>query len=139
MEFSRYFERDKMFFIIFEDFIHNPEKVTRELFEFLSLPYEEVEFKIWEFSGNRIAKNAFCFKINSTIILMREKSRCNINASAKQFNKIDNFYNRVAKLTTKENNESMSIGTRKQLERYYDDSTKRLEAFLGIDLSEKWF
>lgn len=139
MDFSRYFERDKMFFIIFEDFIHNPEKVTRELFEFLSLPYEEVEFKIWEFSGNRISKNALCFKINSTIIFMREKSRCSLNASTKQFNKIDNFYNSMAKLTTKENNESMSIGTRKQLERYYDDSTRKLEDFLGIDLSEKWF
>lgn len=70
---------------------------------------------------------------------MREKSRCSLNASTKQFNKIDNFYNSMAKLTTKENNESMSIGTRKQLERYYDDSTRKLEDFLGIDLSEKWF
>ncbi len=139
MEFIEYFNRDKMFFIFFEDFIHNPKKSTRELFDFLNLQYEDLDFERREFSGNCISKNSMCFKINRKVILEREKRRCSIKASVRQFNRLDSISEKVAKLTTETNNEKMSASARRLLEKYYGDSKRKLEGFLDVDLSEKWF
>lgn len=138
-KFSRYYDKEQMYFVVFEDFIINQEKSVRELCRFLSLPYEKLDCNVWAYSGNMISKNDICFKINSRIVSVREAVRCHPRSTVQQFDMIDGIFNRVSKYTTEINKEHMDEKTRKQLESYYRESIRRLEEFLDIDLSQKWF
>lgn len=56
-----------------------------------------------------------------------------------QFERMDKVFQKVSKYTTEDNSEKMDSYTRRRLENYYGESKKRLEEFLNMDLSEKWF
>lgn len=139
LDFSKYYGRDMMKIILFEDFILSPEKCTREILDFLSLPVESINFGLCVGEGNYISKNNMCFKINSKIVSKREEIRSNPNNTMKQFERMDTVFQKVSKYTTESNSEKMDAYTRQRLEKYYGESKKRLEEFLNIDLSEKWF
>ena len=68
-----------------------------------------------------------------------ENIRCDSKSTVKRFDRINNICNKVSKFTTTINNEHMSENTKRMLEIYYQDSTRKLEEFLDIDLSQKWF
>ncbi len=139
LDFSKYYSRDLIDIVFFEDFVSSPEMYTYEIFEFLSLPYESINFDLCVGEGNCISKNNLCFKINSKIISKREEIRSNVNNSMKQFERMDTVFQKVSKYTTESNCEKMDAYTRQRLEKYYGESKKRLEEFLNMDLSEKWF
>ena len=51
----------------------------------------------------------------------------------------DALVEKVNKWTVKENNQKMSQEAKEHLKAYYDGSVRRLEEYLGIDLSQVWF
>lgn len=137
--FERYFKRDMMKFIIFEEYLNTPEGHAREIFDFLGVPYQRLDFALWKGQGDRIPKNKLCFKVNSKIRLMREEARCNPKATIKQFCIADTLVEKINKWTTMENDEKMSQRAKERLETYYDGSVRRLEEYLDMDLSQVWF
>lgn len=139
LNFIKYYDRDLIDVVFFEDFISFPEKSTYEILEFLSLPLESLNFDLRVGEGNCISKNDLCFKINDKIISKREEIRSNPNNTMIQFERMDKVFQKVSKYTTEDNSEKMDSYTRRRLENYYGESKKRLEEFLNMDLSEKWF
>ncbi len=139
MMFKKYYDIENMKFILFEDYVVNPEGCIRQILDFLLLPYEKMDFNLWEIKGDRVPKNKICFKINREMSLMFDRARRHPGATAKQFDRAYiNFLN-MCKVTTKNSNEKMSDRARKQLENYYRPSVEKLEDFLNMDLSSKWF
>lgn len=139
LKFENYFKRDMMKFIIFEEYLNDPEGNVSEILDFLDLPYQKLDFILWKGQGDRIPKNNFCFKVNGKISMMRERARCNPNATLNQFRITDALVEKVNKWTTMDNGEKMSRNSKEQLETYYSGSVRRLEEYLGIDLSQAWF
>lgn len=139
LDFTKYYGRDMIDIVFFEDFILSPKKFTYEILEFLSLPFESLNYDLRVGEGNCISKNNLCFKINSKIISKREEIRSNPNNTMRQFERMDRVFEKVSKYTTEDNSEKMDAYTRQRLEKYYGESKKRLEEFLNMDLSEKWF
>ncbi len=137
--FEHYFKRDMMKFIIFEEYLNAPEKYVREIFDFLDIPYQRLDFELWKGRGDRIPKNKFCFEVNRKISLMREEVRCNPKATLNQFRIADTLVEKVNKWTTMKNDEKMSQDAKKHLETYYGGSVRRLEQYLDTDLSQVWF
>lgn len=138
-KFEPYFKRDMMKFIIFEEYLKDPEGHMNEIFDFLDLPYQTLNFNLWKFRGDRIPKNKCCFKINRKISLIREEARCNPKATINQFRMADTLVEKLNKWTTMENDEKMSHNAKEHLESYYSGSVRRLEEYLDIDLSQVWF
>lgn len=139
LKFENYFKRDMMKFIIFEEYLNDPEGHVREIFDFLDLPYQKLDFMLWKGQGDRIPKNKICFKVNRKISLMREEARCNPKATINQFRIADALVEKVNKWTAMENDEKMSRSAKELLEAYYSGSVRRLEEYLNIDLSPVWF
>ncbi len=139
LKFEHYFKRDMMRFIIFEEYLNAPERHVREIFDFLDLPYQRLDFGLWKGKGDRIPKNKFCFEVNSKIRLIREEARCNPKATINQFRIADALVEKVNKWTTMENDEKMSRNAKERLETYYSGSVRRLEEYLDVDLSQVWF
>ena len=139
LKFENYYKKDMMKFIIFEEYLNDPEGHVREIFDFLDLPYQKLDFMLWKGQGDRIPKNKICFKINRKISLMREEARCNPKATINQFRIADALVEKVNKWTAMENDEKMSRSAKEQLVAYYSGSVRRLEEYLDIDLSPVWF
>lgn len=139
LNFEHYFKRDMMKFIIFEEYLKTTEEHAGEIFDFLDLPYQRLDFGVWKGKGDRIPKNKLCFEVNGRIRMIREEIRCNPKATLNQFRMADALVEKVNKLTTMENNEKMSCHAREQLEIYYSESVRRLEEYLDVDLSRVWF
>lgn len=139
LDFAKYYGRDMIDIVFFEDFISSPEKCTNEILKFLSLPFENLKFDLCVGEGNCVSKNNLCFKINSKIISKREEIRSNPDNTIRQFERMNTVFQKVSKYTTEFNGEKMDAYTRQRLEKYYGESKKRLEEFLDMDLSVKWF
>ncbi len=137
-EFEKYYKRENMKFIIFEQYLNEPEKIIKEIFDFLELPCERVDFNTWVGKG-KISKNRICFRINYRMNLLREYARCNPRIKLEIFQRIDKLCSKIFSLTTVGNEEKMNFSTRKALERYYKNSKDKLQEYLKMDLSEWWF
>lgn len=138
LEFLKYYNKANMKFIIFEEYIRNPEKVVNELFGFLQVPNQNINYNIWE-GGGKISKNKICFKINNKLSTLRECARCNSKVGLEIYQKIDSICDIVFEITAVSNTEKIDANIKKRLERYYRESKERLEEFLEIDLSKVWF
>lgn len=139
LKFEHYFKRDMMKFIVFEEYLNTPEEHVKEILDFLNLPYQRLDLGLWKGKGDRIPKNKLCFEVNSTIRQIREEARCNPKATLNHFRMADALVEKVNKWTVKENNQKMSQEAKEHLKAYYDGSVRRLEEYLGIDLSQVWF
>lgn len=138
LEFQKYYSKENMKFIIFEEYIRNPEKIINELFSFLQVPYKNIDYDTWE-GGGKISKNKICFKINGKLSTLREYARCNPKVRLETYQKFDSICDAIFEITSVSNTEKMDANIRKRLEKYYLESKKRLEHFLDYDLSQIWF
>ena len=139
LRFEKYYNRNMMKFIFLEDYITDPEKVVREVEEFLELPHEKLDYSIWKNKGDLVPKNKLAFKVNQSTISLREYVRSNPRFSAKQWYRVQRMSAIIRKKTSVINHEKMSNNTRRQLEKYYESSIQRLGEYLDIDLSQIWF
>lgn len=138
-EFLNYFPRENMKFIIFEEFILNPQKYITEIQEFLGIPVEELDCNIRENTGNRVSRNYGCACLNSLIVRLNFNLWTNKNCPISLYVKLKSFFDKIMKYTTLEVKSQINIKTQKICEQFYREDKEELEKFLKKDLSMLWY
>ena len=139
LRFEKYYNRDMMKFIFLEEYIADPEKVVREIEEFLELPHEKLDYSIWKNKGDLLPKNKMGFKVNQSFNMLEEYVKSNPRFSVEQWQRVHRMSVIIRSKTSVINHEKMSNHTRRKLEKYYEGSIQRLGEYLDIDLSQIWF
>lgn len=133
-EYLKYFKLEQMHFILFEDFIANPQKVINETQEFLGLQPRKIYFFKRSNMDQGISKNLFCRLINKNISIWMNK--CNsYPCIMKAF---FNLRNICYKHTLISSDMTMNSKTEDLLKKHYQDTKRYVESLLQRDLSQVW-
>lgn len=138
-QFLQYFPKENMHFIIFEDYISNPQKTVRELVEFLGFEYKEMDYSIIENKGNRVSKIIFCLIMNGWLTKLDYLLRTNKHIPIVVYKELTGFIERIRHYSTCENNDQMSKRSYQRCKYFFKEDKKALEIFLQRDLSKIWF
>jgi len=140
----KYFPRENMKFIVFEEFIKDPKKSCEEIYEFLGLKKQKgIDYTVKANSGNRSPRNIYSIKFGHFWINSCWKwITGNLPyISETVCNRIDKIYWKMFDLISKKDEKKylMNDMLRKRLENYYREDKERLEILLGRDLTDLWY
>ncbi len=138
-EFMNYFPHENMKFIIFEEFILNPQKYIIEIQNFLGIPIERLNCNVKENEGNRVSRNYGCAYLNALIISLNFQLWTNKDFPISLYMKWKIFLDKIMQYTTVEIRSQMNHRTQKICEQFYREDKEELEKFLKKDLSQLWF
>lgn len=137
-EYSRYYNRDQMKFILFEDFISDPENVVREIEEFIGLESRKLNCRLHKNEGGGVInRNYLSANINYLLTEMRRVME--LRGDLENRRRLGIVQEKLLRFTLVQNNEKMLKKTEKALERYYKPTKDYVEQLLNRDLSEIWF
>ena len=123
--------------IFFEELIREPEKILREVQEFIGVkPIEDLTLPHSN-TGKKVSKNYFCARVNGK--LHRKSLYYKENGTDRQrmrFRKLRDF---IWKFTLIENDEKISEENRKVLMDYYKDSIQEVERIAERSLRGLWY
>lgn len=136
-EFLNYYDRDSIKIIFFEEIIREPERVLKEIQEFigvkpindLSLPHSN--------TGKRVSKNYFSARVNGK--LHRKSLYYKENGTERQRNRFRKLRNFIWKYTLIENEEKISAEDKEILMNYYKDSIQEVEKIANRNLKGLWY
>ena len=141
--FTELWPAEKLKFILFEDYARDPEKILRELLDFIGADwYSGIDMSLKSNAGDRMPR--------STVSILRMKAvktLLNLYFHAVPFVSYDfclkamDLFQRLEKPLTKTYAKCppMSDRTKRLLERFYNDDTRKLEQLLGRSLDDVWF
>lgn len=143
--FMQHFKKENMKFIIFEEFIKDPEKISKEIYEFLNISVDNnIEYKVKSNESKEFnITSASKIKLFGVLHNLR-----NIFASLELYNKypiinrkIDQLYYKIkTESRIKSNNKScINEKTRILLENYYRKDKNKLKKLMDKDLDSLWF
>lgn len=139
-EYLKYFPKENMKFIIFEDFIKNQEQTCKELFKFLEIGNDKhIRYNIKTNEGNYKVKNIFLIYIYVYLgklltYLTEIQYLPNTSILKKLKDILFNF-----SIENDRDKSPMTEKTRHILENYYRKDKENLEKLLNRDLSDIWF
>ena len=143
-EYLRYFPRENMKFVFFEEFVRDEELVTKDILDFLHIPQDpEMTFNVKSNETNFRAASPFRSKIMyllqgtyyTTFEFLNMKRFC-----PGFFRNFMAFYDwTMDKCTRPEtDNSKMLPSTRKLLNRYYRSQIRQVEELAGRSVPERW-
>ena len=143
-EYLRYFPRENMKFVFFEEFVRDEELVTKDILDFLHIPQDpEMTFNVKSNETNFRAASPFRSKIMyllqgtyyMTFEFLNMKRFC-----PGFFRNFMAFYDwTMDKCTRPEtDNSKMLPSTRKLLNRYYRNQIRQVEELAGRNVPERW-
>lgn len=133
-EYLKYYKLDQMHFILFEDFISEPQTVINGLKDFLGIKQQKINRVMIVNADFGISKNWICRMINKRVNYCLNK--CNNLFLKGMFYKLQN---KCYTFTLVENKASMSKKTENILRKHYEDTVQSIEKLLQRDLSQVWF
>lgn len=136
-QFLKYYPKENMKFIIFEEFIKNKKDYIDDICNFLDI--NKMPF-IQENTHANIGNTVACNKLANWLLFFIRNIEDNIipYMNNDYLNK-SNFYNYLVEkfsITTKQH---IDFKTRQDLELYFSKSVRKLELFLHKDLSTLWY
>lgn len=141
--YMKYFRASNIKFVIFEEFIKDQERYTREIFDFLGVDCNyPINYKVKANEGNRKCKNkvyAEGVKIIDQVLwqwLLPRVSYENTPTLMKFYNKLFKIFTVTVKTREKH---LVAEDARRILEDYYRQDKERLELCIDRDLSDLWF
>lgn len=143
-EYLRYFPRENMKFVFFEEFVRDEELVTKDILDFLHIPQDpEMTFNVKSNETNFRAASPFRSKIMyllqgtyyATFEFLNLKRSC-----PGFFRNFMTFYDWTTdKCTRPETDTSKMLpSTRKLLNRYYRNQIRQVEELAGRNVPERW-
>lgn len=143
--FMKYFKKENMKFIIFEEFVKNPEKISKEIYEFLNIPIDtNIEYKVNSnkgkevtiVSGNKIKLFGILHNIRKTFADLELYNRYPFISK-----QIDKLYYKMKKQSRIRSQKQSFINrkTRILLENYYREDKNKLEKLIQKNLDILWF
>lgn len=142
-EYLKYFKPENLHFIIFEEYIKNPRKSYKELFEFLDIELlKEINYEIKANEGKRQPRNEICMLMNEMCTeLWREHLRNDSLNAIKTDNillKLRDFmwdvFSKPVEIKSK-----LDDSVKEILQNYYREDIKKLEKIIGKELGELWY
>ena len=141
--FLKYFPKENIKFIIFEEFAKNQEKTCKEILEFIGAEEDNnVDYMIRANEGNRAPKSSFSIVCMKAWKKLRHYYYKYIPFISYEFSAgVMNMGEKIEKALTKplEDKSKMDDDTRKILENFYRKDKEAVEKVTGKDLSEIWF
>lgn len=136
-EYLKYFSKDSIKIIFFEEIIREPERILSEIQEFIGVePVKELELPHSN-TGKRVSKNYFCARVNAKLHKRSLKYKeSGTERQRKRFRKIRNF---IWKYTLIDNDEKISMEEKKILMDYYHNSIQEVEKIEGRSLKGIWY
>lgn len=136
-EYLKYYGKEKIKIVVFEEFIKNPTDVMNEIQEFVGV--DKIEYGELPHSneGKTVSRNYFSALINRH--LYRKDNALRYVKSAKIKKRHEERKAKLHSYTLIENNEKMLPESKQLLEEYYKDSIHRLEVFMDKSLEGIWY
>lgn len=143
-EYLRYFPRENMKFIFFEEFVRDEELVTKDILDFLHIPQDpEMTFNVKSNETNFRAASPFRSKIMyllqgtyyTTFEFLNMKRFC-----PGFFRNFMAFYDWTMDQCTRPETDTSKMlpSTRKLLNRYYRNQIRQVEELAGRNVPERW-
>lgn len=136
-EYLQFWKKEDIKIIFFEEIIKEPERILKEVQEFIGvkpIPLKELPYSN---PGKQVARNYLSARINGKLHLMAVKNKKEANPEKKRrFRKMRWF---VQKYTLVDNNEKISAVDYKKLYEYYKDSIQEIENITGKSLKGIWY
>ena len=136
-EFLQYYDKDSIKLLFFEEIIKEPERILREVQEFLGVePIDGLTLPHTN-SGKQVSRNYFCARVNGR--LHKKTLYYKENGTDKQRNRFRNIRNFIWKFTLIDNDEKIAAVDKEVLMDYYKDSIKEVEEIAGRSLKGIWY
>lgn len=143
-EYLRYFSRENMKFVFFEEFVRDEELVTKDILDFLHIPQDpEMTFNVKSNETNFRAASPFRSKIMyllqgtyyTTFEFLNMKRFC-----PGFFRNFMAFYDWTMDQCTRPETDTSKMlpSTRKLLNRYYRNQIRQVEELAGRNVPERW-
>ena len=137
------FGKENVHICLFEDFINNKEKYSKQMFDFIGVNYQNINYDVHVNKGNRIPKNKYTIKLNSFCInyLWKDIVIAKFPFISNNFSKIcNNLVWRCPVVFSKENTNTAQISdyAERMITLYYYDMIKELSEILNTNLFQKW-
>ncbi len=143
-EYLRYFPRENMKFVFFEEFVRDEERITKDILDFLQIPQDpDMTWNVKSNETNFRAASPFRSKIMyllqgtyyATFEFLNLKRSC-----PGFFRNFMTFYDWTTdKCTRPETDTSKMLpSTRKLLNRYYQSQIRQVEELAGRSVPERW-
>lgn len=140
-EYYNYFPKNNIKVVLFEDFILNPEAVTKELFDFLEVDRNAtINYNITANEGNLVPRNInSIYSCEMLCQLMHQLYRLNSNYLDGYVVRMQELVQRKILFAQETDKSKMSNEAKMLLEEYYSEDKKQLESLLKKDLKDIWF
>lgn len=136
-EFLKYFDKENVKVIIFEEFIRDPKAIMDDIQEFVGANPIEYGKLPHSNEGKSVSKNYICARINR--YLYRRDRELRYEKSAEEKKRHEARKAKIHKHTLIDNDEKMLPESKAVLDEFYRDSIKRLEEFCGKSLEGLWY
>lgn len=136
-DFLQYYDKDSIKLIFFEEIVREPERILKEVQEFIGVESREGLELPHTNTGKQVSKNYFCARVNGK--LHKKSMYYKENGTDKQrerFKKIRNF---IWKFTLIDNDEKIAAVDKDVLMDYYKDSISEVEKIAGRSLKGIWY
>lgn len=138
-----YFGQTNIKFIVFEEFIKDPQQVCEELFEFLGIrKITTLNYQIKANEGNRIKRNELCGYLYDFLMEERKKLLLKtpfLGEGIESF--VENLYGYLYIALTKQDRDrsKMSAKTREKLQDFYREDKDKLQVLIKKNLNAIWY
>ena len=132
-EYLKYYAPEQMHFILFEDFVSDPQKVMNKLLRFLCLEPRNFRTDLRMNEDTGISKNCVCRLINKG--MSKCVNNCKIPFLKQELNKL-RF--KCYSVTLDKSNYKMTKKTEYMLAKYYKETVCNMESLLRRNLKNSW-
>lgn len=136
-EFLQYYNKDSIKLIFFEEIIKEPERILREVQEFIGVePLDELELPHTN-TGKQVSKNYFCARVNGK--LHKKSMYYKENGTDRQRERFKKLRNFIWKFTLIDNDERIASVDKDSLMDFYKASISEVEKIAGRSLRGIWY
>lgn len=136
-DYLKYFKKENMHFIIFEEIIKSPQKYINEVEEFLEIKKKRHRSLPHRNSGSKVSKNLICAYINYKIL--QQKIHLKSHFSVSKWEKHKKLTEKIQRYTLMEYNEKILPEQREELTSHFLESFHQIENLTGKNLKGIWY
>lgn len=136
-EYLQYFKKEQMMFILFEELIREPERILREVQEFIGVEPKKMTRLPHVNTGKEISRNYPAYRINAK--LQRMKLNRKQDKDEEQRQRFQKFQRFVWKFTLVDNDDKITVADKARLMDFYGDSIRATEKLIGRNLKDFWY
>lgn len=131
-EYLKYFDKENIKFVFFEEIIKNPTEIMDEIQDFIGVERKKYDKLPYANSGKMVVKNYWAARLNHSFFTWRMNMKGNTSPFLN--NLCNKLQKKIQEKTMVENNEKMTEESRVVLNEYYKDNIERLEKICGRSL-----